>query len=162
MSHHFWARTRAHWQYCMMRMCRYVTKVTWCNTGKTNIYETQMLSLDHTGKAMGTTVIIHIPGRSVSKSGDPGLKAVLRECGYNKHIIFNLLSLSKLIHWHGWEITHSDKRLFMLMDRGGSCCSQYILDKICRQVSVIYWSCSSQYWGGIESKCKCGSSTSVA
>lgn len=54
--------------------------VTWCNKGTTNTHETQMSSLGHAIQPIGGTAMVEIPGRFMSKTGLPGMAAVLTRC----------------------------------------------------------------------------------
>jgi hypothetical protein len=69
--------------------------VTWCNKGARNIRKTQSLSLGHTSEAIETTAMIDVTGLFVLKTGEAGVKAVLKECSYDRAHNFNLLSMSR-------------------------------------------------------------------
>lgn len=88
--------------------------VTWCNKGAINLCDIQMLSLGHTGEAVGTTAVINIPGMFMPTPGELGIIAVVRECQYNKVHSFTLLSLSRLLHCNGSKITCYNEKVLVL------------------------------------------------
>ena len=83
----------------------------WCDKRAVNVHDTQLLSLGHTREAIESMAMLDIPGQFISKSAELGMKAVVKECSYNKTHNFNLLSLSRLLHNQGWKIMHGDELL---------------------------------------------------
>ena len=80
-----------------------------------------MYSLGHVGLAMESTVLIDIPGVFVTKSGDAGMKAVLKDCSFSMKHNFNLLSMSRLLHKQGWKIVCGDDTLIRIENgKGGT------------------------------------------
>jgi hypothetical protein len=59
------------------------------------------LDTQMTDEAVESTAIIDIPGVFTSKDGTIGMKAVLKECSYNKERNFNLLSMWRLLYKQG-------------------------------------------------------------
>ena len=88
------------------------------NNGARNVLIMQLLSLGNTGGALESTAVIDIAGVFMTKDGDMGMQAVLKECSYNKEHNFNLLSMSRLLHKQGWKITHEDESLSALRTEG--------------------------------------------
>jgi hypothetical protein len=80
-----------------------------------------MYSLGHVGSAMESTALIDIPGVFVTKSGDAGMRAVLKDCSFSKKHNFNLLSMSRLLHKQGWKIVRGDNTLIRIENgKGGT------------------------------------------
>ena len=102
-----------------------------------------MYSLGHVGLAMESTVLIDIPGVFVTKSGDAGMRAVLKDCSYSKKHNFNLLSMSRLLHKQGWKIVRGDDTLIRIENgQGGTirfryCSAHQEGGNICMQVCPI-------------------------
>ena len=95
------------------------THVRWCNSGATDVSDTSMYSLGHAGSAMDSTALIDIPGVFVTKSGDAGMKAVLKDCSLSKKHNVNLLSMSRLLHKQGWKIIRGDDTLIRIENEKG-------------------------------------------
>jgi hypothetical protein len=85
--------------------------VTWSNNGAKNIRDTIMYSLGHAESAMESTALIDIPGVLMNKSGEKGLRVVLKDCCFSANHNFNLLSMSRLMHKQGRKIVCGDKSL---------------------------------------------------
>ena len=69
-----------------------------------------MVSFGHTGGAVESTAVINFPGVFVTKDGNTGMRAVLKECSYSKVHNFNLLSMTRLLQ-QGLKVTCGDKKL---------------------------------------------------
>ena len=95
------------------------THVTWSNNGAKNIQDTIMYSLGHAGSAMESTALIDIPGVFINKSGEKGLKAVLKDCSFSAKHNFNLLSMSRLLHKQGRKKVCGDKSLIRIENGKG-------------------------------------------
>jgi hypothetical protein len=78
-----------------------------------------MYSLGHAGLAMESTALIDIPGVFVNKSGEKGLKAVLKDCSFSVKHNFNLLSMSRLLHEQGLKIVCGDESLIRIKNGQG-------------------------------------------
>jgi hypothetical protein len=78
-----------------------------------------MYRLGHAGSAMESTALIDIPGVFVNKSGEKGLKAVLKDCRFSVKHNFNLLSMSRLMHKQGWKIVRGNESLVCIENGKG-------------------------------------------
>lgn len=61
------------------------------------------MRLKHTDGAIDSIAMTDIPGDFITKNGDIEMWVVLKECSYDKLHIFNLLSMSRLLHKKGWK-----------------------------------------------------------
>ena len=79
----------------------------------------ELLSLSHIREAVETMTMIDVPGQFMSKSGKPGMRAILKECSHNKVHNFNLLKMSRLLHAQGWRIMHGYDSLNRIENKKG-------------------------------------------